>query len=239
MNHGAFRRGIGHLAMAGGVLSVALAPIMVIIKYMTGWDIIRKPAWVDPVQAALGDLLTFAPPHALWTTYGSVYTVALVLLFIGLLGIVGHLRRHYGGLPVKGLWLVVAGLALVIPSDAIHSWTWHQDGLRTPMPGTNPLPNAAYAVHMMGMNLVMIGSMWTGIVAVRRQLLAPWLAWSFAMVFPGALFASTVLLPTTPSGALWWFSIIVLVSGYFLATGQVERLLPPDRTLQPSVSGGG
>ena len=237
MKNEAGRRGIGHLAMAGGVLSLVLAPIMVIIKYMTGWNIIPKPAWVDPVQATLGELLTFAPPHALWTTYGSAYTVALTLLFVGLLAVVGHLRRRYGGLPLKGLWLVVAGLVLVIPGDAIHSWTWHQDGLRTPTPGTNPLPNTAYAVHMMGMNLVMIGSMWTGIVALSRQLLARWLAWSFTMVFPGALLASTVLLPTTPSGALWWFSIIILVSGYYLATGQVDRLLPPNKAMQQAAQG--
>ena len=226
-------RRIGRLAIAGGVLGLALAPIMVTIKYMTGWGIIPKPWWVDPAQGALGGMLTFAPPHRLWTVYGSVYTVALALSFLGLLGIVAHLREHHGKLPTRGLWWVVVGLVLVIPADAIHSWTWHRTGLRTPTPGTDPLPNTAYAVHMMGMNLVMIGSMWTGIVGLYRKLLAPWLAWSFTLVFPGALLASIVLLPTTPSGALWWFSLVVVVCGYFLAIGRGERLLP--RPLQGSL----
>ena len=131
-------------------------------------------------------------------------------------------------MPTKALWLLLAGLVLVIPGDAIHSWTWHQNGLQTPRPGTNPVANTAYAVHMMGMNLVMVGSMWSGIVALRRQLLAPWLTWALILVFPGALLASTVLLPTTPSGALWWFSTMVTVAGYFLATGKVDRLTPPN-----------
>jgi hypothetical protein len=209
---------------------------MVIIKYMTGWDIIPQPAWVDSVRAVLGGLLTFATPPTLWTVYGSAYTVALILLLIGLLGVVAHVRHRYSRVPIKGLWLVVTGLALVIPGDAIHSWTWHQNGLLTPTPGTNPVANTAYAVHMMGMNLVMIGSIWSGIASLRRELLAPWLAWAFLLVFPGALLASLFLLPTTPSGALWWFSIVVLVAGYFMATGQVDRLTPPDEALHSTGS---
>ena len=221
------QRRLGFLAMIGGILGVALAPVMVIIKYMTGWAIVPKPAWVDPARETLGGLLTFARPQELWTVYGTAYTVALILSFIGLLGLIDHLRSHYRRVPIKGLLVVVAGLLLVISGDAVHSWTWHQNGLLTPAPGTNPVANTAYAVHMMGMNLVMLGSMWSGVVAHRRQLLAPWLAWAFMLVFPGALLASLVLLPTTPSGALWWFSVVITVAGYFLATGQDERLVPP------------
>jgi hypothetical protein len=50
------------------------------------------------------------------------------------------------------------------------------------------------------------------------------------------LLASLFLLPTTPSGALWWFSIVVLVAGYFMATGQVDRLTPPDEALHSTGS---
>jgi len=88
------RGGIGYLAMIGGALSLALAPIMVIIKYMTGWRIIPEPGWVDPARSALGGLLTFASPPKLWTVYGSAYTVALILMLIGLLGLFTHLRNR-------------------------------------------------------------------------------------------------------------------------------------------------
>ncbi|MCG8459418.1 MAG: hypothetical protein MI919_24335 [Holophagales bacterium] len=231
-------RRLGYLGMAGGALALLLAPIMVIIKYMTGWAIIPEPFWVESAQRALGGLLELTTPPELWTIYGSFYTLALLLVLAGLIGLVVRVRQAEGRVPTKGLWLVLIGLCMVIPGDAIHSWTWHQNGLTTPTPGTNPVANTAYAVHMMGMNFVMVGSIWVGIAALRRKFFAPWLAWCFLSIFPSALLASVALLPTTPSGALWLFSILVMVSGYFLATGQVDRLTPPERPLQPSTAAG-
>ncbi len=211
--------------MAGGALGLLLAPVMVIIKYRTGWAIIPQPFWVDAAREALGPLLRFAPPHVLWMLYGSLYTLALLLLLAGLVALAGLLRDESGRLRTKGYWLLLAGLCLVIPGDAIHTWTWHQNGLRTPTPGTNPLANTAYAVHMMGMNFVMAGSFWTGMAALRRKFLAPWLAWGFLLIFPAALLASVTLLPTTPSGALWWLCILMMRAGYWLAGGNTGRLM--------------
>ncbi|MGE0441558.1 MAG: hypothetical protein AB7L66_05175 [Gemmatimonadales bacterium] len=210
--------------MAGGILGLALAPVMVTIKYMTGWNIIPEPGWVGGFQAGLGGLLRFAPPPVLWTAYGTGYTVALLLLLAGLVGLIVEVRRHHGRVPTRGLWVMVVGFAMVIPGDAIHSWTWHQHGLTTPTPGTNPLANTAYAVHMMGMNLVMIGAVWSGVASLRRKLLARWLAWGLVLVFPAALVASVGFLPTTPSGALWWFCVPMLLAGAIMAKGEAGRL---------------
>lgn len=110
------------------------------------------------------------------------------------------------------------------PGDAIHTWTWHQNGLTTPTPGTNPLANTAYALHMMGMNFIMAGSFTVGVAALRRKFLAPWLAWSFVAILPSAVVASITVLPTTPSGALWLFSAVIGACGYFFATGKHSRL---------------
>lgn len=163
-------------------------------------------------------------PAVLWTAFGSAYTVALLVVLVGLLG----LRRPLGATGSRsqrtGYWVAVLGLLMVIPGDAIQSWTWHQHGLTTPTPGTNPLANTAYAVHMMGMNLVMVGSMVLGVSAIRRRSLAPWAAWAFVGTLPAAILATVTLLPTTPSGALWLFSAVMLVAGYFVATGQARRL---------------
>ncbi len=219
---------IGYLAMAGGALGLLLAPIMVIIKYMTGWAVIPRPIWVGAAQEALGGLLQFASPPGLWMAYGSVYTMALVLMLVGLIGLSAQMRDTQGRIRTKGYWIVLAGLCMVIPGDAIHTWTWHQNSLAIPTPGTNPVANTAYAVHMMGMNFIMVGSMMVGVSALRRRFLAPWLAWSFVLIFPSAVVASITVLPTTPSGALWLFSVMMIACGYFLATGKYSDWLPPD-----------
>jgi hypothetical protein len=225
MRNGSGHSSVGYVAIAGGAMGLLLAPIMVIIKYMTGWAIIPEPAWVGVAQNALGGLLQFATPPALWMAYGSVYTLALVLMLIGFVGLSGQSRDAQGRLHTKGYWIVLMGLCLVIPGDAIHTWTWHQNGLTTPTPGTNPVANAAYAVHMMGMNFVMVGAMTVGVSALRRRFLTPWLAWTFVLIFPSAVVASMTVLPTTPSGALWLFSVMMIACGYFLATGKNDRLI--------------
>jgi hypothetical protein len=216
---------IGYLAMVGGAMGLLLAPIMVVIKYMTGWAVIPEPLWVEDAQQAMGSLLQFASPPGLWMAYGSAYTAALLLMMAGLIGLSGQMRNAQGRLQTKGYWIVLVGLCLVIPGDAIHTWTWHQNGLTTPTPGTNPVANSSYAVHMMGMNFIMVGSMWMGISALRHRYLSRWLAWSFVLIFPSAVVASITVLPTTPSGALWLFSVMMMGCGYFLATGKYNRLV--------------
>lgn len=214
----------GWLAMIGGALGALLAPILVVIKYMTGWSIVPQPFWVAGTQEALGGLLRFASPQELWTVYGSIYTLALSFMWVGLVAMAGTFRAAQNRLQSLGYWILLAGLCLVIPGDAIHSWTWHRSGISTPTPGSDPLPNTAYAVHMMGMNFMMLGSMIVGFAALRSRLLARWLAVSFLLIFPSALVASMFLLPTTPSGALWLFSLLMIACGFHLATGRIDRL---------------
>ena len=215
---------LGYVAMAGGAMGLLLAPIMVTVKYMTGWAVIPEPRWVGIAQDTLGSLLKFATPPGLWMAYGSAYTVALLLMLAGLVGLSGTMRNSQGRLHTRGYWILLVGFLMVIPGDAIHTWTWHQNGLMTPTPGTNPVANTAYAVHMMGMNFVMVGALTIGVSALRRKFLAPWLAWSFVLIFPSAVLASTTVLPTTPSGALWWFSVVMMACGYLMAAGKQDRL---------------
>ncbi|MGH9718898.1 MAG: hypothetical protein ACRD8O_01685, partial [Bryobacteraceae bacterium] len=196
-------RAAGYAAMAGGALGVLLGPILVMVKYMTGWSVIPEPSWIAVIRPALGPLLTFATPVRLWVVYGSLYTLALLLMLAGLLALAIQTRNRTGRVQPRGLLVLLFGLCLVIPGDAVHTATWHQNGLTVPTPGTNPLANTGYAVHMMGMNVVLIGSLLTGISALRRRLLANWLAWLFVLVAPSAVLLSLTLLPTSPGGGLW------------------------------------
>ena len=217
-------RWVGRLTMFGSAMALGLAPLLVAIKYMTGWAIIPEPFWVPYARAWLEAAFPAVPPARLWMGFGTAYSFALLLMLGGLIVLAPRLQ---GGTKRQriGYWLVVGGLAFVLPGDAVHSWTWHQNGLIVPTPGTNPVANTAYAAHMMGMNLVMAGSLLLGITGLRRRSLAPWVAWLFVMVFPAALLASVALLPTTPSGALWLFSILLGSCGFYLARGRDGELV--------------
>lgn len=191
-----------------------------------GWEYreFPEPFWVPTAKVWLGATFVGLTPASLWVAFGTAYSVALLLMLVGLVALAPALQGRARTQRI-GYWLIVAGLVLVVPGDAIHTWTWHQNGLTTPTPGTNPLANTAYATHMMGMNLVMVGSLLLGIMALLRRTLPRWLDAMFALVFPAALFASVAMLPTTPSGALWWFGVLMAASGGLLARGR--SLLPP------------
>ena len=218
---------IGAATVVGGVLGVVLAPIMVAIKYLTGWAVIPEPLWIAPAAPMLSCLLAFGSPARLWVVYGSLYTVALLLMLAGLLALLGQVRSQRLGQRPWGLWLLVGGLTLVIGGDAVHTLTWHQHGLTVPTPGTNPIANTGYAVHMMGMNVMLVGSLMTGLSALRTQLLARPLAWLFVLVAPSAVVISLTLLPTSPSGGLWMCSVTMIVVGTRLSRGQAPRLAVP------------
>lgn len=217
-------RAPGTAAIIGGAMGVVLAPFMVMVKYMTGWSVLPEPSWIAVVKPALGGLLTFSTPVRLWVVYGSLYTVALLLMLAGVMALASRTRRRAGRVRPIGLWVLIGGLCLVIVGDAVHTLTWHQNGLTVPTPGTNPVANTGYAVHMMGMNLVLVGSLMTGVAALRRRLLAPWLAWLFVLVTPSVVALSLTLLPTTPSGGLWGFSLMMIVLGWSLRSGKPPYL---------------
>ena len=222
-------RRVGYLTMLGGVLAVLLGPPMVTVKYMTGWAIIPEPFWVPTARAWVGATFASLTPAELWVAFGTVYSIALAFMLGGLVALAPIFRGRTAG-QRTGYWLLVFGLALVLPGDAIHSWTWHQNGLTIPTPGSNPIANTAYATHMMGMNFVMVGSLLLGVTALRRRTLARWVAMMFILVFPAALFASVTVLPTTPSGALWLFGVLMGLSGYLVARGR--SLLPPNQAMK-------
>jgi hypothetical protein len=215
---------VGHSTLLGGALALALSPPLVAVKYMTGWAIIPEPFWVSAAKGWLGAIFPTTTAAELWMGFGTAYSLALLLMLSGLVALGAYFRGPTRAQRI-GYWLVVGGLALVLPGDAIHTWTWHDYGVTTPTPGSNPVANTAYAVHMMGMNLLMIGTLVLGITAIRRRTLARWVAWLFALVFPAALLASLVLLPTTPSGALWLFSILMGVCGFLLGKGRGSALV--------------
>jgi hypothetical protein len=76
---------------------------------------------------------------------------------------------------------------------------------------------------MMGMNVLLVGALVTGVSALRRRLLPRGVAWLFVLVAPGAVVMSLTLLPTSPSGGLWVFSAAMVVVGVVLVRGGTWR----------------
>lgn len=223
MNRTVLSQLFGAAALVGGLLGVVLAPIMVAVKYLTGWAVIPEPFWIAPASTILAPVLSLGSPVRLWIVYGTLYTVALVLMLAGLVALLLRLEPHRHGYRPWGLWLLMAGLAAVIAGDAVHTATWHQNGLTAPTPGTNPIANTGYAVHMMGMNILLVGALVTGVSALRRRLLPRGIAWLFVLVAPGAVVMSLTLLPTSPSGGLWVFSAAMALVGAVLVRGSAWR----------------
>ena len=201
-------------------MGVLLAPVMVVVKYLTGWSIVAEPSWIPVARPALEPLLALGTPVELWVIYGTLYTAALLLMLAGFAALLAEIRAEAGSVRPRSLWILLAGLVLVIGGDAVHTHTWHQDGLTVPTPGTNPVANTGYAVHMMGMNFILIGSLAAGIGSLRRRLLPRWLGWLLALIAPSAVILSMTVLPTTPSGGLLLFSATMAALGAAMAAGR-------------------
>ena len=208
------RKFAGYAAIIGGISAVILAPIMVIVKYMTGWSVVPEPKWIATIFPAIDTLFSFGTPVELWVIYGLMYSGALLLMSIGLIAL-WRVIKDYANMTQKiSYWSFLLGFILVLIGDAVHTNTWHQNGLTVPTPGTNLVANTGYAAGMMGMNLVLVGSLVFGISALRKGLISPWLAWLFILITPSAPIITLTLLPTSPSGGLLLFSIMMILLGY-------------------------
>lgn len=220
----------GYLVTIGGVLAILLAPIMVIIKYMTGWAIVPKPVWIDAIFPAIEALFSFGTPVELWVVYGLMYSLALTLMIIGLVAFGRAIFGNMNKVQKFGYYTLMIGIFLVLVGDGVHTTTWHQNGLTVPTPGTNPVANTGYATGMMGMNFILIGSLVFGISALRKKLVQPWLAWLFILITPSAPLITLTILPTTPSGGLLLFSIMMVLLGYSFLSKRITFPIQPNST---------
>jgi len=217
------RRLAGLAALAGGLLGVAIAPLMVMVKYATGWSILPRPAWEPVARRAVEPLVTFASPVALWVFYGAIYTAALLLMLTGALALRAGLAGRMGRAGGIAFWVMLAGFGLVIPGDALHTATWHLGGLTVPRPGNHPIATLGMSMTMLGMPLVIAGAFAFGIVALRRRLLPAWQGAAFVAAAVGAVLMPMTLMPAVPSGALWIFSALMAALGARLATGRAPE----------------
>ena len=173
--------------MFGGVLAVAVTPLMVMVKYATGWSIIPRPAWTFLAGDVLDPLVSLGTPVQMWVAYGAIYTVALLLTLAGLAALCVRAMARGDRPTMISLSVVLLGLCLVIPGDALHTATWHLGGATLPRPGLNQVASTGFAMALIGEQLVLAGSFAVGIIALFRKSLDSRLAWLFVAVAPSAV----------------------------------------------------
>lgn len=211
-------RRAGLAAVAGGLLALAVTPFMVIVKYSTGWAIVPEPAWVALVRPAVEPLVTFGTPVQLWVFYGLLYSLSLVLMGSGLLGLRSKsvaASRAWSG----SLWVLLAGLSLVLAGDAVHTATWHLGGATIPRANLNPVASAGISIEYLGIPMVFASSFVLGLIALRGAMLPPAVSLLLLAVAPGGVLLTVTQLPAMPSGALAILSVAMIVFGCSLAAG--------------------
>jgi hypothetical protein len=203
----------GVAAMTGGILALAVTPLLVIVKYSTGWNIIPAPAWEGLVRPAVEPLVTFATPVQLWIVYGSIYTLALVLMYAGVWALRARVMPAPSWLAKVSLWVLLGALSLVIVGDAIHTATWHLGGATVPRPRINAAASLGISMSYLGIPLVFVSSFILGGTALRARFLPRTIAILLLAVAPGGMFLTATQIPAMPSGSLSVFAVMMTVWG--------------------------
>jgi hypothetical protein len=163
----------------------------------------------------------------LWATNSDVYLYfgrAYFLVYLGcLLGLTGLfvLRRESR---LRGenwsFGLTFVGLAMGLIGDVLAYWGGSAGG------GFTNLQGIGFDIEMLGLLLVLIGSVVLGVVYLRTNVLPKLVPWLLIIAGPGSILLSFL---HAPSGTLFLFCCAWVVLGYLLLTGKVASAQQPVR----------
>jgi hypothetical protein len=170
----------------------------------------------------------------LWATYSDTYGYfgrAYFPVYLGcLLGLAGlyALRRPYMGRqdpskPDTERWvfgLTFAGLVLSLLGDILEYWGGRpgEDFTTTQMQG--------FSVEMLGLLLVLCGSVAFGLIYRKANVLPKYVPWLLIAAGPVGIILS---IPHAPSGTMFLFCCAWVMLGYLLLTGKVASVQQPVR----------
>lgn len=115
-------RWCGIAAMLGGAIEILVAPFINSAYSMTeiGADLV--PPWEPAFSDALGPLFAFAPPEAVYETYGKFHFPVFLGLLFGLLGLRAWRGERAGRLERWGYHLSLVGFVLNLPGNVLDYW---------------------------------------------------------------------------------------------------------------------
>jgi hypothetical protein len=185
--------------MIGGVIAVLLTFPFAAAYFQAypGFD--APPFWLSAFRSGFEPLLTFDTSVTVYTTYGRVFNVVYLLILPGVVGL--HvLQQKAGGRFERGAFgVLVLGLVTSFVGVAGDYWA---DG-------------AGWAVELVGLLVLLIGTTLFGISGVRAKQIPIWSAWLLIISGPGALVA-TWLIGHIPSGPTFLFACTWIALGYLL-----------------------
>ena len=204
----------GAIAFLAGVLGLVVAPLMNAAYHLTeSGGTLPRAVWEAPLVGLARPFFTFAPPDAVYATYGKM----CFLIFLGLLIGVLALRRYFhvrqtttqaGTLQRWGFTLAVVGLALNLLGNISDYWIGD---------GTTTLELAVFiGGTLVGLLLTAVGLLLVGIAALRLHLLPRIAAWLLILWLPMSFVLLLTGLNNLLTSPLFALGITWIAVGYIL-----------------------
>jgi hypothetical protein len=162
----------------------------------------------------------------LWATYSDAYLIygkAYFLVYLGCLaGLMGLNARRQGspGQPRTeklGIGITFAGLAISLVGDILAYWGDTLGGELVAGGEFTAVQAGGFIIEMLGLLLLVVGSVILGVTYLRAKVLPRWLAWMLILAGPGGVLLSAL---HAPSGTMLLFCSAWVALGYLLWSGR-------------------
>jgi hypothetical protein len=199
----------GLVALVGGMIGLLYFPFHASAYFATrdGAASLDAPwvaAWAEPFARVFDPLLTFAPPHDVYTTFGKVVTLVVLGFLAGVLALHSRQGARAGRLEKWGFRVVLLGTVL----GTVGAFGEYY----TPYLGFSFL-----AFSVPGILLLMFGSPLFGIGTLRARMVPRPGAWLLTIGgFPGIILMT--ILSGHLSGGLVLLDLSWIALGYALWT---------------------
>ncbi len=200
--------GLGGLAaLLGGILCLLLTPIQASIWDTTGRaPLVRASGPLPDLTGRLHGAL--APGLDAYYFYGRMFPLVYVGAIAGLVGL--HALQS-GATPWERTWfrVLLVGLLLALLGDIGAYWGGSGNISASLFQG------AAFSFEMLAVLVVLVSSVFYGVVTLRANAVPRWVAWLLVIAGPAAVLG-VLLTGYIPHGAILPLSLALAVAGCFL-----------------------
>jgi hypothetical protein len=188
-------------------------------------NLVRLSGLAAMLGGVLGIVLTPILTH-LWAThsdtylyYGRAYFLVYLGCLLGLTGLYAQRRRSRLNGESWGFGLAFFGLTIGLVGDVLAYWGG------PPGQGFTQVQGMGFAIELLGLLLVLIGSVVLGVAHLRANVLPKLVTSLLIAAGPGGILFNF----HAPSGTMLVFCCAWVVLGYLLLTGRVASAEQPSR----------